>query len=375
MKKYILLFLLVLISTGNAFAQGGGAQAATDTDESKYTIKDYLEKNLPPNENRKIALDEITGLLTITDTPSNQALVRRLINDWDVGPRQVFIEAKIMELNVTDLVDIGFEWLVDREASAISRKNSNVYIGSGSAANPGTGARPPYTGTNLNVPADYAGFGVLLTKSQLSGSELQLYIKALEQKGKANLLSAPKITTLSGQMANIQVATTIPYAKSSNRINMGGTDPPGGANPQIWVETYEIAEQNYGVSLEVTPTVAPGSNIIKLDIHPEVTNLITQIPIINSVELADTSVGNLGWPVIDTRTNKTSVMLKTGETIVIAGLIRDADTTEVRQVPILGDIPYFGEFFKSTQINRVKTNLVIFLTASLINSEGDPANN
>ena len=156
---------------------------------------------------------------------------------------------------------------------------------------------------------------------------------------------------------------------------MGGTGDPSAVppptNPQIWVETYEIAEQNYGITLEVTPTVPQGSDIIKVDIHPEVTNLVDQVQIINSAELDDLSVGNLGWPIIDTRTTKTSLMVKSGETIVMAGLIKDEDQTYVRKVPILGDIPYIGQLFKSTNVDRIKTNLVIFLTVNLIDSEGE----
>src|SRR3989338_10003440 len=79
-------------------------------DLSKYTIKQYLETNLPPQDGRKIMLDEISGLLTITDTPSNQELALKLIREWDVGPKQIQIEAKFVEITFTDLDEMGVDW-------------------------------------------------------------------------------------------------------------------------------------------------------------------------------------------------------------------------------------------------------------------------
>ena len=335
-----------------------------DEDVTKYTIKEYLEANLPPREGRKIVLDEITGLLTITDTPKNQKLAFKLIREWDVGPKQIMIEAKFIEITFTDLDEMGVDW------QAIAEEEHQIFdfgtgmMGSGSATSAAT----------FKTAAEAAGMGLFLRKASVEGTRLLVYLKALEQSGKVNLLYAPRITTLSGQMANIQVMRSFPYATSAERteVKIGIiTDETEGTTQDVTesIETYTIEEEIVGISLEVTPTVIAGSDIITLDIHPEVTKLSEQIAITSSTVLFPS---DLGWPIIDTRSIQTSVMVRSGETIILGGLIQDKDTDTVeRKIPFLGDIPLIGPLFRYKYEKREKKNLVIFLTASLIDIRGE----
>jgi len=323
----------------------------------KYTIKEYLEANLPPQEGRRIVLDEITGLLTITDTPKNHELAKQLIEEWDVEPKQIQIEAKFIEITFTELNEMGMDWrLVSSEHPLI-----DLYTGM-----LGTGTSPVF-----GQASNLAGLGLFIGKATMTTGELFAYLKALEQTRKANLLHAPRITTLSGQTANIQVIRSFPYATSVERKHIELEQISPGANQttkDIYaVETYEIDEEIVGISLEVTPRVIEGSDVITLDIHPEVTKLSSQIALTN----AGTFNSDLGWPIIDTRTSVTSVMIRSGETLIMGGLIQDQDSNTVeRKIPILGDVPLLGNLFKYKYENREKKNLVIFLTARLIDKRG-----
>jgi len=134
------------------------------------------------------------------------------------------------------------------------------------------------------------------------------------------------------------------------------------------VETYEIEGEITGVSLEVTPTVIEGSDVITLEIHPEVTKLSQQVPITQSTCFPT----DLGWPIIDTRSIQTSVMVRNGGTILLGGLIQDSDENTVkRKIPFLGDIPLIGNLFRYEYEKREKKNLVVFLTVHLIDTQGE----
>lgn len=330
------------------FAQEEAAQTG------EYTVKEYLDEALPSNENRRIVLDNITGMLTITDTPSNQQIARELIKLWDVGPQQVRIQARFVEVALSDIEELGIEWWYRRIAHNRS-KGGDIDVS----------AFTEYLGDDA-LFADAtktSGLGLAFGKiSGYTGTYLLAYVKALEEQGKANLLSSPTVTTLSGQMANIQLANIFPYASNVERTNVGTPATP------IFVEKYKVSEKTTGITLEVTPKVAGESKVITMDIHPEVSVLVRQIPLSASGDFPT----DLGYPLIDTRTTQTSVVVRSGETVVIGGLIREDENVTNRKVPVLGDIPLIGNFFKSKYVNRTKKNLIIFLTATIVDSTGEP---
>ncbi len=382
MKKIIVIFFilsLMLISIKVVSAQ--------DAD----TIKDFLEQVLPPQPGRKIVLNSATGMLTVTDTPSNHKLVRELLGKWDIGPRQISIEAKFVEISEGVLNELGIEWYGTRSDTQHQvgverrKKKHNFYVGQGptsgtgnaqlrppvydqstSGASAATDYRydsswptPPWSGTEWGAPADPAGLGLWVGKSYLSGTELYAYLRALESDNKVALLSAPRVTTLSGQMANIELATTQPYA---SEVNLTDT----GASSFGHYQTYEIEEKKTGIFLEVTPSVAEGGNIVTLDIHPEVSEVVRKVPLSDSTQFPS----YLGWPIVDMRTTQTTVAVRSGQTIVIGGLMQDSEVMIERKVPILGSIPILGNLFKYKYEEKEKTNLVIFLKATIISADG-----
>jgi len=383
-KMRIKIFVITFISSLFLFFNVSSAQEGS-------TVKEYLERVLPPQEGRKIALDPRTGILTITDTPSNHKLIEKLLKDWDVAPRQVMIQARFIEVEEGALDELGIEWEYARSDMGLygetdrRKKAQTFYIGpaipsyvseeTGYFLGPGTMGDiygdpwgedynfggyeheyPAFSGTEFGAPAESAGLGLYIGRFTDQGSYLFSYIRALEQENRASLLSSPRVTTLSGQTANIELSNTMPYAEGVDRkgTNYG------------WIETYEIAEKKTGIFLEVTPKVGEGSTVITLDLHPYVSEVVKQIPLIESDQLPD----YLGWPVVDTRSTQTSITIQSGETVIIGGLIKDEDEVTSRKVPLLGDIPLLGNLFKWKHRDRTKRNLVIFLTATIVTPEG-----
>jgi general secretion pathway protein D len=376
-KATVYLSILSVIAASATFMPAGiaaegdaGGEVTSSGGGEASTIQEYLQQALPENSERKIVLDEVTGVLTVTDTPSNQSLARDLIMLWDTGPSQVRIQARFVEIDVTDIQELGVEWSwfrPDRPELKNSRF-SNMGVDAKSTSLLDRDDTNDLITNQFGLSNNPAGLDLRLGTFTAAGNALRVYIKALEEQGKLNLLSSPTVTTLSGQMANIQLANIVPYASDFTRTNIGSPEFP------VMVEVYKVAEKVTGIMLEVTPTVAGDSNVITMDIHPEVSMLARnvgrkgQIPI----SASDDFPLGLGYPVVDTRTAQTSVVIKSGETIVIGGLIKEEETVTKRKVPFLGDIPLLGKLFKTDHTDTVKKNLLIFLTATVLNSRGEP---
>ena len=346
------IILIILVSLLLSPMQG---VCQDEPDVVKYSILEYLSDNLPTNPGRKIVLDETRALLTDTDTSSNQKLIERLIKAWDTRPPQIAIEARIIEVTITDIYELGIEW-------EFGRPGQSLYMGSGTAASPGSGSSPSGSGTSMigtttpDRDAGVSGLGFRIGKNTFMGNQLFAYLRALEATDNARLLSSPKITTLSGQPAVFKVVKTLPYATSVERVNIGTTASAS------WVETYSIEEQEVGITLEVTPRVTEEGDVVMLELHPLITVLVEQNPISTAASFPST----LGWPTIDTRSANATVIVRSGETVVMGGLIEDSDTVYDRKVPFLGDIPVLGKLFKYKSVNREKKNLLIFITATLV---------
>jgi len=376
MKKFtVILWFCMSLIIPESFAQDDALTYGLSIDE-------YLEQALPPQEGRHIGFDEMSGLLTVTDTSSNQRLIRQLIKQFDVGPKQILIEAKFVEIEFADLNELGIEWhWYEKGETGSNAKHLQFGV------NPDFNADPAGTGDYYGIqwddsatddfPQSAFGLDLFISKTFVSDSFVRAYLKALASEGRANLLSAPRVVTLNGQMANIQVTETIPYATDVSLENEGTADHPN------WTLTYTVDERLTGITLEVTPYVAEDSNIITLDIHPEVSTLSSRVNI-GAVQVVadddDTATplalsglnDSLGWPIIDTRTTQTTVNVKSGHTVIMGGFVEDDDTLTKKKVPFLGDLPLIGHLFQYEYQSRTKRNLAIFLTATMITADGEP---
>lgn len=378
MKKLLSIISAIsfLLTQGPIFAQ-----------EEKVSIKDYLEKALPPQEGRNIVYNDNAKLLTVTDTKSNQKLIKRLIAEFEVGQKQVMIETRFVEVDITALRELGIEWqFYQRQGQNVNQQpwkepHSTVksLLKHPQVNQPDSSGRynPTYQGIHWDdsIDAAFPKTGVLagqlwLSKLTAAGDFLTANLRMMEQEGKANLLSAPKVTTISGQMANLQSVRIQPYISDFTLENIGTAEFP------LWDYKLTISEKPIGIILEVTPYVNEGSNTITLDVHPEVSVLHNQVRI-SSLDENGTTQGDpiiadeMGWPVVETRTTQASVVIDSGETIVFGGLIKDEESTTKRKVPLLGDIPLLGKLFQYDYKNQRKKELLIFITANIITADGE----
>jgi general secretion pathway protein D len=217
----------------------------------------------------------------------------------------------------------------------------------------------------------------------LTNPELQMVLHAMDQRGNTDLLSAPRVTTLSGINAVIEVVREIIYPTefdvSENDIEIQGGGGQTGANvpfipPTVIPGAFETRE--VGVILNVTPTVNPDNYTINLQLLPEIAELVDWIQYGTTIGLDNGQqfVVNMPQPVFASRNVTTSMTVCDGYTVVMGGLIREDLVTIKDKIPLLGDIPVLGRLFRTDGSKSEKRNLLIFVTARLVDPAGNPVN-
>lgn len=345
---------------------------------------------------------------------------------FGVQPTQVEIESKFLEITQNNMSELGFDWLLGPlaigsngvyGAGGTAGFNNSVnaanypFTAGGSAigANPVTSGLRSGFGNGANSAVSVNGLDALLGAGSPVGAapaifgvagiftnpQFQLVIRALNQKKGVDLMSAPKVTTKSGKKAIVRVVREFPYPTEFNP-----PEPPpaqtGSSSTSIELPFGSITSQgvvtpstptaferrNLGVTLEVDPVIGPDGYTIDLNLSPEVVefegfiNYGTPIngPIFNGVGI-DTVVltsNTINQPIFSTRKVTTSVSIWDGQTVSLGGLIREDVQKVEDKVPFLGDIPLAGRLFRSNVDQKIKRNLIIFVTARLMDAEGRP---
>lgn len=287
-----------------------------------------------------VIVDPRTNSLIVTETSAKLAEIRNLIDLVDIPIRQVMIEARIVIAQSNLDEELGISW-----GGGHTNNNffGNALSVSGDIENvtnlnidgvPGSVSLPGSLLVDLGVAEPAGSFAVGFTSKDVF---LTAELSALEAVGKGEVVSQPKVITGDKQKASIKSGTEVPYQESS----------AGGATATQFKEAV--------LQLDVTPNITPDDRIL-LDL------------VINQDSIGDlVPSGNGGSiPTIDTTELTTQVLVGNGETIVLGGVFRTEDLEKVSKVPVLGDIPVMGQFFKSTSTSRTKTETLIFITPRIL---------
>ena len=350
--------------------------------------------------------------LIVRNTQENLDLVDALVesSSGEITP-QVEIESKFVEISQNNLKELGFDWLLGQFGFG----NSGIFGGGGSYGNqlnPGAAAYPfvnpsglptgsfgpngelgsvtagnrsggtAITGNALDaVLLGAAGLGapvgpasgILSLAGVFTNPQFQVVLRALNQKKGIDVLSAPKVTTKSGSTATVEVVREFRYPDTYSPPQIpqstgSGTQPITPATP----ESFKM--KPVGVRLEVSPTVGSDNYTIDLRLVPEVTEFEGFInygsPILNRGIVVTDNVIN--YPVFSERKVDTSVHIYDGQTVVLGGLMREDIQKVNDKTPLLGDLPLAGALFRSQSDQHIKRNLVIFVTATLMDPAGQP---
>lgn len=309
----------------------------------------------------KYVVDKNTNSIIITDTLEGIAAVERLLSELDIRPQQVQIEAKLVEVQLSKDLALGIQW--DYQGSDQARMfNQDGRTMIGSVTSPKAASSPilPPIVDNVNavpgVGASGRGTGVFLPADKVFGAFtfgrvtnnyfLSATLTAAASQGKAKVLSDPKVTTLNGKKATINITTSIPYVTTE-------TTPSAGTIST----TQKVQYQETGITLDVLPTINADGRIT-LEVKPSV----------KQPSATAAAAGTTGAIAVDSRTADTVVIVQDGGTVVIGGLITDSANETVAKVPLLGDIPIIGYLFRKKFVDRKRVELLIFVTTKIMAS-------
>jgi len=394
--------------------------------------KEYLEAlGVPFPEGASANFLPESSRLIVRNTQDNLDLVDALVEQANLAvPKQVEIESKFVEITQNNLKELGFDWLL----GPFNIGNHKVFGSGGTAgtgvpinsvnfpfnnpitggpgtpiAGDGTAGGPVTSGNrsgNIAISAnaiDALLFPSLGTSAVAPGifglagvftdPQFQVVIRALNQKKGVDLLSAPKVTTKSGQRAVIEIVREFRYPTTFTPPQVpsitGGTGGTGTVSIEVVTPTtpQTFETRNTGVTLEVEPVVGPDGVTIDLNLVPQVVefegfiNYGSAIFGVNPNNISGMTVPTvlltnnvINQPIFSTRKVTTSVSVWDGQTVVLGGLMREDVQKTEDKVPIVGDIPLVGRLFRTNVDQHIKRNLVIFVTARLINPGGLPVN-
>lgn len=373
-------------------AIGGGAATTVGVGDVKQF---FVDAGVPFPTGSTLAYNERTSTIIVRNTPENLETFERILATLNVVPSQVEIEAKFVEISQSDLDELGFHWLV----GASTPNDGKVILQGGSGQSP-VGA-PVTSGDELTagnrgnaaisgsaLDALLAGGAAGAVPSQigsirgiLSEIKFSVLINALSQKKSTDVLSAPKITTISGSSAQIKVVQEFIYPTefSQPQVTASGGGS-GGGNAAVGVTPStpsSFKTREVGVLLNVTPTVGADGYTINLTLIPEVSEFQGFIQYGSpftavSGTAVTTATNDIRQPLFASRNLTTSIVIWDGQTVVLGGLLRE-DTQKIDdKVPFFGDIPWVGRLFRSKTTQRSKRNLLVFVTARLIDPAGNP---
>jgi general secretion pathway protein D len=390
---------------GGATAVSPAVQAGPDTALSTISIsiltntvkQAFIDAGVQFPTNSSFYFNERTSTIIIRNTAENLETFERVLAALNVIPSQVEIETRIIEISQSDLDELGFDWAIG------GHRLGDVDVRGGSPTTPFgfTEGIPPdavnspltqgnrdssvLSGNAIDALLAAQGFGTLASSQNqvatirgiLTNPQFELIIKALAQKKSADVLSAPKVTTISGQQAQIRVAQEFIYPTTFTpaTVSPGSIASVGGAaTPPVVAPATPggFATRPVGVVFNVTPIVGADGYTINVTLIPQVTEFLGFINYGNVINAGSISVPNdIKQPLFTTRDMVTSVVVWDGQTVVLGGLMREDLQKIDDKIPFLGDIPLVGRLFRSKVTVRNKRNLLIFVTARLI----DPAGN
>jgi len=417
---------------------GGGGDAASESIKPRLGIVDLLKNSgvvFPPNASASLL--SASSTLIVRNSPTNLELIDGIVKAASIAtPRQIRVTTKFVEISQENGEELGFDWIATpfgfgsnyfagggTVGSGTNRTNSD-FIGTVDRVNiPGIPASPSQSVSGIvtsglrsgaaavdrnsidailnnsqrTAQATNVAPGILSLTGLFSSGQLQMIMRGLSQKKGADIMTAPSVVALPGQPALIEIIREfiypteyeppeLPNQVGSTGNNDGGGGGGGGAGFPVTPATPSaFATKNTGVTLEVEAQIDANDSIIELRFTPEIVEFEGFVnygsPITapatdalgNPVQIVITE-NRIEMPVFSIRKVKTGLTIYDGYTVAVGGLMREDVQSVEDKIPILGDLPFIGRLFQTKAENHIKSNLIIFVTAEIIDATGRRVN-
>jgi type IV pilus assembly protein PilQ len=306
-----------------------------------YAKAEDMKKTLDPvlTKQGKIQIDTRSNTLVLSDTPSSLAKLVPLIQSLDTQTPQVLIEAKFVETTENPKKDLGINW-------ANTLLNHQVLLGSPVVVSAANGA--PVSG--IQITKNLQNGSWTPAAALLDAGQANLVFSYLSQDADTELLANPRVVTTDNVKARISIAEQFPipnFAFSEQTAS-------------LQINGFEY--KDIGIILSVLPRINK-DDFVTLEVAPEASS---------STENATLQSGGgsaVQIPIINTRTATTTVLIKSGNTLAIGGLMRQDIADNYTKVPLMGDAPLIGPFFRNKSLSKTKRDLLIFLTPTIVRGD------
>jgi len=299
-------------------------------------LKPVIQNSKVLSSRGSIEVDQRTNTLIVIDIERNLEEVRAIIANLDTPTSQVLIEAKIIQINPTYTKELGVSWGGEFQSAA----SGGTIVGGGDITKDGTAITSPSI-LDLAPTTIGPGVGGSLALGYLRDNfNIFNKIAALEKDEKLEVISSPRVMTLDNQEALVEQGTEVPYLELDTQSSQSTS-----------LATTEFKKVT--LSLKVIPHVTPDGSVM-MDIEAKKDQVSAQL-------------GAGGQPGIDTRKAITKVLVRSGDTVVIGGIYEDTNRDVRNSVPFFGRIPILNFIFKGTSKKREKTEMIIFITPTIIN--------
>lgn len=317
-------------------------------------------------DGRQVALNAQSGVLVVRALPSEIAQVEDFLKASQIAlERQVVIEAKIVEVALSDRFQAGINWAAFGSGNSPDGRMrfSGGSLTPGSSINRnGVVSVNPVSGTaqvNLANAADAAGsmFGLVLSSANFTA-----VLNLLEEQGQVHVLSSPRVAALNNQKAVLKVGSDDFFVTGVDTNASTGANGGSLISPKLTLQPFFS-----GISLDVTPQIDDRQGIT-LHIHPMISKVST---VVQEIDLGD--LGKFRLPLASSEVSEMDSVVKAqdGQMIVLGGLIRQGSSVADAQVPGLGSVPVLGNLFKQKNRDAERRELVILLRPTIIQSDQD----
>lgn len=337
---------------------GGGGGGAEDTD-----LEDAIEAvSADSPEGASYRVFRNRNLLMVRNSRENLRLIEKLITDFDKPPRQVLIEARFLTISQDDLLELG-----------VGITNTTPALTPLDPSDPTRMRLEDFASTTLGTfTSENPAAGALTLGGVLGDRTYEMVINALQKRDSTRTLSAPRITVLNNQAAHIRKGDTLFYWDNIEQNSASGGGTGGSASSQSGF-AGAAKELELGVTLDVKVSIGNDGQTVLLGLKPEVKDLKgwRPVPTVATQNAETDPKAQLQVPDTTESILNTTVVVKSGETVVLGGMVSASDIKTVKKIPLLGDIPYLGFFFRHTSDAQKPSHLLIFVTATVVSDSGE----
>lgn len=337
-------------------------------DPSMLSLLEAIERFVPAPEGSDVMFDLNSHILLVKNSEKNLALVDNLVEVLDVTPPQVLIEARFISTSVSDLRELGIDWLLQGDVPLSERGgqtrvqlNQGATVGFGESVNAGEGFSGTFTGI-------------------LTDPQFRAVLHALELKGDARTLSAPKVIAVNNRPAYIRIGRDLAYI-SDVRIERESFGT-GDSREDLLIRDPVVDILETGYELAATVSVGANRRDINMRLRPEIVELIrfreVSQTVINTNDLDGAQdaavalpISGIEFPELARSVIESEVVVQSGDTVALGGLMRQREQDDRRTIPVIGSLPIVGRLFSRSSVVREQENLLVFVTATLISKRGE----